>query len=219
MNNAAPAIVSAPETYQLVRYEAARQAIAECERLDECKDWSDKAAAIAAYARQKNDHSLRVMAIRIQARAERRLGELLKQIPPDESTRYGRASPRPPGGTRKQAAFDAGLSDYERKRALRTASVPEADFNRQVEGPQPPTVRELADQGTQSRAVETTPESERFKAACAALHAFVGFCDANDAADTAEVFRTNDIEMARACATTLDQWLDRFVSNLPLSDA
>src|SRR4029077_1414514 len=53
-------------------YEEARAAIAECERIDECKGWSDRAAALASYARQAKDDSLRVMAVRIQARAERR---------------------------------------------------------------------------------------------------------------------------------------------------
>ena len=68
-----PATLPANSDAQLPqRYEAARSAIAECERIDECKDWSDKAAAMASYARQAKDDSLRVMAVRIQARAERR---------------------------------------------------------------------------------------------------------------------------------------------------
>ena len=61
-------------------YEHAKTALAECSSLDECKDWSDKAAALASYARQSKDESLTKMSQRIQARAIRRAGELLKQI-------------------------------------------------------------------------------------------------------------------------------------------
>lgn len=59
-------------------YEAARQALKECSRVDECKDWADKAAALASYARQADDDELYRMARRIQGRAVRRAGELLK---------------------------------------------------------------------------------------------------------------------------------------------
>src|SRR4051794_38678196 len=59
-------------------YEAAKRAIAECERLDECNDWADKAAAIASYARQADDTELEDYAMRIRLRAQRRLGELLR---------------------------------------------------------------------------------------------------------------------------------------------
>ena len=101
---------------------------------DECKNWSDKAAALASYARQAKDDSLRVMAVRIQARAQRRCGELLKLIPrADEATRYGQVVAHPPMTrtqaedakqdssapplTRTQAATDAGLSEHQRKTA------------------------------------------------------------------------------------------------------
>lgn len=60
-------------------YERATQALAECTRIDECKDWADKAEALASYARQSKDDSLRKMADRIQARAIRRMGQLLAE--------------------------------------------------------------------------------------------------------------------------------------------
>src|SRR6185437_1061291 len=89
-----PAIRNAPA---LVKYEAAKAALAECSRVDECKDWSDKAAALAAYAKQANDSTLHNLALRIQQRAPRRMGELLKQVPRgDEATRYGKERPHPP---------------------------------------------------------------------------------------------------------------------------
>ncbi|MGH3429173.1 MAG: hypothetical protein ACRDQZ_16665 [Mycobacteriales bacterium] len=133
------------------RYEAARTAIAECDRIDELKDLADKQAALASYARLSKDTSLHQLALRIQSRAIRRAGELLKQIPRgDEATRYGQDGAVPPV-TRTQAADDAGLSERQRKTALQVASVPADDFERQVESETPPTVTRLATLGRSPR--------------------------------------------------------------------
>jgi hypothetical protein len=113
-----------------------------------------------------------------------------------------------------QAAAQAGVTEHQLKTSLRIAAVPEDDFNRQVESPNPPTKTQLAEQGRVRRVLEPDPTAEHFKAACAALSQFVTFCDANDAAETAQTFGTDDVEMARRCVSTLDQWLDRFVTNL-----
>lgn len=68
-------------------YEGAKLALAECTRIDECKDWADKAEALASYAKQAQDHELRKMADRIQARAIRRCGVLLRKIDAASGTR------------------------------------------------------------------------------------------------------------------------------------
>jgi hypothetical protein len=194
-------------------YEAAQHAIAECSRVDECRDWADKAAALASYARQAKDDSLRVMAVRIQARAERRCGELLKQISSATGAHLKREGALPL--SRKASAEAAGLSEHQRKTALRLASVPAEEFDRQVESSAPPTITQLAEQGKQSRTVDVPEGDQKFRDACTAFNAFVKFCDANDAVAVAETFPSRDAEVIRKCVAALDQWLDRFITNLP----
>jgi len=73
--------------------EAARElwgsqlALAECSRIDECATWVKKPEALASYARQAGDESLRRLADRIQARALNRAEELLRQMAPSEVLR------------------------------------------------------------------------------------------------------------------------------------
>lgn len=84
------------------------------------------------------------MATRIKARAARRAGELLKQIEAGQGARDGKreVADRPP--LRGEIARDAGMSPHQSKQAQRIASVPEADFDAQVESPKPPTLTALA---------------------------------------------------------------------------
>lgn len=134
---------SLPQTYQ-----AAQAALAQCSQVDECKDWADKAAALASYARQSEDDELERMAQRIRARAIRRAGELLKQIEPATgTTKKDGSGPL----SRKDAASEAGMSERQQKTAMRIANVPEREFEQQIEAPKPPTLSQLASQGTNQR--------------------------------------------------------------------
>jgi hypothetical protein len=117
-----------------VNYQAAKTALAECARIGECKDWADRSEALASHARQSHDESPCKMADRIQARAVRRCAELLKQIPQGHGARdRKRRDGTDPPLTRTQAATAAGLSERQRKTAIRIASVPVEAFESQVE--------------------------------------------------------------------------------------
>lgn len=214
------------------RYEAARTAIAECERIDECKNWADKHAALASYALQAKDDSLAVYARRIQARAERRCGELLKQIPSASEgnlVQHRRDGTDPSGEstsyapvTRTQAATDAGLSERQRKTALRIASIPADDFDYAIESQDPPTVTALATLGTQCRPqpaqgpIETTPAPhEEVLDSIQAVYTFFQYCERTDPIRLALGTPSDIAKLTRNEVQIIDSWLDRFVASLP----
>jgi hypothetical protein len=137
-----------------VKYEAAKAALAACANVDECSTWAKKAAALASYARQSQDDAMEKMAQRIRARAIRRCGELLKEIPAKAHGREveGR-SPTSHPSARAAAAKAAGLSPDQTKDALRVARLGKATFEAAVESDDPATVAQLAELGTTKKPV------------------------------------------------------------------
>lgn len=202
-----------------VVYEAALTALAECSRIDECQSWADKAEAMASYAKQAKDDSMRKMADRIQSRAIRRCGELLKQIEP--ATGAHRKSDGADTLSRKQAATDAGLSNRQRVTALRVANVPETEFNEAVESDNPPTVTKLAEIGTKKRKplvdLGDIPPADYARAteAQGTLRRYAAFCEKHDPVKIAKAYQPHEVAALRQYIATIDSWNDRFITNLP----
>lgn len=199
-------------------YESAVTALAECSRIDECLSWGDKAEALASYARQARDDQMRKMADRIQARAIRRCGELLKQIErADTAHRFGQEGTLPPV-TRTQAATEAGLSEHRRKQALRVANVPEADFNAAVESDDPPTVTKLAEEGKKRRVLDFgDTDPKHFAAATKAighLRTLALFAEESDMEAIVAGIQGNEREKVRQYITTIDAWLDQIITRV-----
>jgi hypothetical protein len=118
-------------------YQVAKAALAACERIDEAAIWADRAEALRAYAVQSHDKTLEAMVRRLRARAMRKCGELLQQIPEQRGRRTDRLLGRP-DGTRTRAAMDAGLSKSQHQIAIRLANIPTAAFEAAVESANPP---------------------------------------------------------------------------------
>jgi hypothetical protein len=140
-----PALPSIHDAKLPQAYSHAKEALAACEKIDECKAWADKAAAMASYARQSEDTTLERLSMRIRARAIQRCGELLK-----EHDARGDHRKSTSGGTSSQRdiADQAGLSKKKQVTAVRVASIPTAEFEALVESDTPPTIKALANRGT-----------------------------------------------------------------------
>ena len=80
----------------LIRYDAARKAIASAYRVDEAKKIRDKAEAVRTYAKLAGDLDMQNMAAEIRIRAERRAGQLLLDMEKNPGTR-GEGRPRKDG--------------------------------------------------------------------------------------------------------------------------
>ena len=121
---------------QLVKYEAARQALSEAKAIDEVKDIRDKAEAMRLYAKQAKDFDMANWAAEIRIRAERKLGEMLKaqresggMAKPTGSNQY---QDRSHDETDPPRLVDMGITKSMSSRAQAIAAVPEEDFERAI---------------------------------------------------------------------------------------
>jgi len=80
----------------LIKYDAARRAIASAYRVDEAKKIRDKAEAVRTYAKLAGDLGSHVLHVEIGIRAERRAGQLLSDMEKNPGTR-GEGRPRKNG--------------------------------------------------------------------------------------------------------------------------
>lgn len=87
----------------LIRYDAARKAIAAAHRVDEVKAIRDKAEAVRTYAKLAGDLQLQNQACEIRLRAERRAGQLLIEMEKNPGTR-GEGRPRKDGTKIRRSA-------------------------------------------------------------------------------------------------------------------
>jgi hypothetical protein len=127
------AVVPAQAAPLLTYYEAAKKALAQARSVDDAKDIHDKAEALRAYARQRNDIEMEICIAEIKLRAVRRIGELSGEL---------EKAPHGPGRGKKtktvatagksfkgQTLRAAGITSSVAHRAEKVASIPEKTFD------------------------------------------------------------------------------------------
>jgi N6-adenosine-specific RNA methylase IME4 len=123
----------ADESTQLVQFDRARIALAEATRIDEVKQIRDQAEALRQYIRQqKGSFEMQNQAAEIKLRAERRAGEMLREIPRAPGERTDSTSYQ--DGTRltsyAQALSDLDLPPMTAVRWQLEAQIPEPEFEK-----------------------------------------------------------------------------------------
>ena len=99
----------------LIKYDAARKAIAAAHRVDEVKAIRDKAEAVRTYAKLAGDLELQNQACEIRIRAERRAGQLLIDMEKNPGTR-GEGRPRKDGTKIRRSVIDRQSTEAGRNR-------------------------------------------------------------------------------------------------------
>jgi N6-adenosine-specific RNA methylase IME4 len=119
---------------KLIRYDAARQALAEAHSVDEVKGIRDKAVAMQAYAKQAKDTTLITQATEIRMRAERRAGELLREAEKNQGAVPGKTGRKgkPVLDSRPKLA-DLGINKTQSSRWQALAALDSDVFETKVE--------------------------------------------------------------------------------------
>jgi len=119
---------------ELVKYEAARKALIEANSIDEVKDIKDKFEAIRAYAKQSKDTAMANWASEIRIRAERRMGEMLKEQEMQTGGDARKIATRSHGATEQipPTLAEVGITKSMSSRAQKIASVPKDEFEEVV---------------------------------------------------------------------------------------
>jgi hypothetical protein len=99
------------------------RAIAEAHRVDEAKDYRDKAEALRAYAKQANNRDAEVQFAEIKVRAEMKCGELLRDMAERGERDRGGRGPIVESRRATQLA-DIGITKDESSRFQQAASAP-----------------------------------------------------------------------------------------------
>jgi phage N-6-adenine-methyltransferase len=120
---------------KLLKYDAARTALAAAHKIDEVTDIRDKAEAMQKYAIMAKDTELSRHATEIRLRAERRLGELMAEQPKAEGAR----EPGTKRGTTRVAVGPAsipfvkqGIDKHLADRARKAAAMPEEKYEAKI---------------------------------------------------------------------------------------
>ena len=114
----------------LVKYNEACRAIAEAKAVDEVKHEMDSAVAMQAYARQAKNRSLEIDCAEIRMRAERRLGEMIRDQKQTVGLAQGKRTDLVPRANQvdRPTLADAGIDKKLSSRAQKLAAVPESKF-------------------------------------------------------------------------------------------
>ncbi len=109
--------------------EQAGQWLAECDNIDEIKNFRDKVEALRLYFRkQKGCEAAEQSASKMKLRAERRIGEISRELEKSVGGRPGKTPPNVRGISKTETLASSGIAPRMANRCEAIAAVPAAEF-------------------------------------------------------------------------------------------
>jgi DNA N-6-adenine-methyltransferase (Dam) len=159
--------------FGLVQYNAAIHALQIAVSIDEVKDIRDKAKALSAYALQAKDDKLLRMATEIKVRAERRCGQMLRDMPKAVGTKsqlvsrgiIGGNTVLPPiNGTK--TLEEIGISKMQSSRWQKIAAIPDDVAQKKIDAAVELASETLLRGKARATALLHTGDEESYTPAC-----------------------------------------------------
>jgi hypothetical protein len=197
-----------------VSYQKAVTAIKECDAIDEAKDWADKMSALALYYKQSKDKTLEDYAKRIRIRAERRMGELLRQFDGRPNNAQKQSTADHTLISQKETAEDIGLSKWQKDQSIRLSNIPEETFNEMVESENVPTLSQLAELGTKKTVKVVNQNNKDSWKVNERLKEIAKLLKEYDAIYTIEGMDQDLIESTVKTISEIENWFDTFIVNI-----
>lgn len=128
-----PELMAVPSAPGMMRHNAMKQALLECQAVDEVKELRDQAIAMETYAKQAMDLEAERIAIDIRIRAERRAGDMMRVMQRTDhnhgNQHVAKDQREPlPKSEYAQAKSDSGISDTQAKRWQQLSKIPDEEF-------------------------------------------------------------------------------------------
>lgn len=187
-----------------VEYETAINALVACQTLDEAKYWSDKADALALWAKLYREDKALIEAKRLKLHAFRRCGEIAAELRPDGYRQGGK-------GRHKGALsllVEKGWKQGAARCATQLARMPPKKFEPLIRMPDPPSPAKVV------RAMVSGSDGWKLLRNSNALHAFASFCRNHEPGALASTLTDDEGRVFRNLAATIIVWLREFESCL-----
>ena len=127
---------------ELTIYDNAKYWVQQYEQVDEIKKFRDKAVAVQAYAKQANDYEMESKAARARVRAERRAGELLRDMEKAKGKRTDLVE-RGDYVDERPTLDDMGITKDQSSKWQQLSRVPEDEFEKHLEESPTPSAHSL----------------------------------------------------------------------------
>lgn len=193
-----------------IEYDRAIQALVACQTLDDAKYFSDKADALAAWAKIYRDDQAGIESKRLKLHAYRRMGQLASQLRPGKRVAFGKpgyagfqgSEPGPNALLREK-----GFTREQARHIQAIAKIPDDQFDVSVSSPRPPGPTILA-----RNARCEDPNWLKFQHSFSQL---LVSCRALPASDFARSLNPSLYTNLHERICEMIEWLDEFEQQLP----
>jgi len=191
-----------------LEYESAVKSLLACESLNEAKYWSDKADALAAWAKIYRNDDAGHAARRLKLHAFRRMGQIAAELRPggnkspqqDSSGKFISGAGSLKGA--KSLLREQGLSDRKAVVARKLALKSDADFSKLIDSKYVPSIQKIKDLSDDA--------SESWRVLSGTMCKFAQFTRTKKGTRLVSGLTDKELERVRRYATEIIEWMDEF---------